>query len=261
MCLAGAKTSSTTSDYLKQILNLTHFKDEQILDLVAESIARLDDALSSNESLLLTEANKIYLNRDRQINLSFIDEIVAKFGAEVESLNFENGDDSAARINKWCEEKTENKIKNLIGRDEIKSHTGCILINATYFKAQWRHPFKSWKTTNDMFCMENGERKETRIMEMTVTLKICQDIAGLKARVCQLPYKGETVFMSIILPNEDIELREFVKLSEIEDKIDCPTLRQAFEQECKHLVDIYLPKFKVEYKTEVYCCFRIFTRK
>ena len=60
MCLAGAKTSSTTSDYLKQILNLTHYKDEQILDLVAESIARLADALSSNESFLLE-------NRKRKI--------------------------------------------------------------------------------------------------------------------------------------------------------------------------------------------------
>ena len=59
MCLEGAKTDSTTSDYLKQILNLTHFKDEQILDLVAESIARLDDALSPNEDFLLLEANKI----------------------------------------------------------------------------------------------------------------------------------------------------------------------------------------------------------
>ena len=59
MCLAEAKTGSTTSDNLKQILNLTHFKDEQILDLVAESIARLDDALSPNEDFLLLEANKI----------------------------------------------------------------------------------------------------------------------------------------------------------------------------------------------------------
>jgi len=70
MCLAGAKTGSTTSDFLKQILNLTHFKDEQILDLVAESIARLDDALSPNEDFLLLEVNKIYLNRERRINSS-----------------------------------------------------------------------------------------------------------------------------------------------------------------------------------------------
>ena len=35
MCLAGAKTGSKTSDYLKKNLKLTHFNDEKILDLVA----------------------------------------------------------------------------------------------------------------------------------------------------------------------------------------------------------------------------------
>jgi serpin B len=253
MCLAGAKTDSKTSEYLKQILNLTQFNDEKILDLVAESITRLNDSLSLNESFILTEANKMYLNQDKHINSSFINEIVEKFRSEVENLNFANSDESAASINKWCEEKTESKIKNVIKPDEITSQIGCILVNATYFKATWQYPFKSWKTRDAIFCMENGIRKETQIMKMTVHLKICKDIRGLKARVCQLPYKGETMFMSIILPNEDMELNEFVKLSEIEDTIDCLTLKKAFEQECEHLVNINLPKFKVEYNTEV--CF------
>ena len=188
----------------------------------------------------------MYLNSEKQINASFIDEIVEKFGAEVENLNFKNRHESAARINKWCRVKTENQIKQIIDPAH-KSRASClILINAIYFKATWHHQFNSKNTHERDFFLENGHVAPLRMMTNILNLKICENMPGLNAGVCQLPYKGKTVFMSIILPQT-----QEIKINEIEERLDILMLKKCFEQDAEKSVKITFPKFKFEYEKEV----------
>ena len=76
MCLAGAEKDSETSLRLKQILDLNNFKDEEIFNLIKESIAHIE-SLQNDDDLILKEVNNIYINADKNVNDKFIKDINA----------------------------------------------------------------------------------------------------------------------------------------------------------------------------------------
>ena len=64
--------------------------------------------------------------------------------------------------------------------------------------------------------------------------------------VCELPYDGNDVSMSIVLPNRG------TNLSEIEEKIDLNFIEHLINAtKTSQKVNIHLPKFKLEYKNDV----------
>jgi len=69
---------------------------------------------------------------------------------------------------------------------------------------------------------------------------------GLKAKVCQFLYEGDKIAMTVILPNEDVQI------DDIEKTLDAKILKTLLnEPVVESKVLVYLPKFKLEYKTEV----------
>ena len=79
----------------------------------------------------LSVANKVYLNSqfDGKYNLDLIRK------DSVENIKM---DSSAAGImNSWIEDKTHDKIKDLISESNINIDTAMVLINAIYMKRQW----------------------------------------------------------------------------------------------------------------------------
>ncbi len=95
--------------------------------------------------------------------------------------------------------------------------------------------------------MDNNHVRPVRMMTKILNLKICEQIPGLNAGVCQMPYKGQNVFMSILLPKT-----QATKINEIEQRLDLLKLKQCFEQARERSVNITFPKFKFEYENEVF---------
>jgi serine protease inhibitor len=77
---------------------------------------------------------------------------------------------------------------------------------------------------------------------------------GLDAKTCQLPYMGNNVSMTIILPNEG------AKLSDVERHLSYAKIYNILDHLLKNgehnhqKVNVQLPRFKLEYKDEVYGC-------
>ena len=72
------------------------------------------------------------------------------------------------------------------------------------------------------------------------------DLNDLSATVCKLPYAGETIFLTIILPNRE------VNLTFVEKQLNSKKLHEVLSRNFyKEKVNIHLPKFKMEYKIEV----------
>ena len=56
------------------------------------------------------------------------------FHSDIKTMNFGDSEAAADTINKWVEDRTRNKIKDLIQPDMINEDTRLILVNAIYFK-------------------------------------------------------------------------------------------------------------------------------
>ena len=75
--------------------------------------------------------------------------------------------------------------------------------------------FKKEMTSQQDFFLENGTQTRCDMMRLNgKKFNIMIQPNGLLATICELPYVGERISMSIILPDRG------VKLSEIESKLD-----------------------------------------
>lgn len=60
-------------------------------------------------------------------------ELASLFSAEFQAVDFAAAD-AAELINGWVEQKTKEKIKDLIKADQLSNNTKMVLVNAIYFK-------------------------------------------------------------------------------------------------------------------------------
>ena len=150
---------------------------------------------------------------------------------------------NAEQVNKWCNEKTNGKIKKII--DEANKDTRMILINAIYLKANWKEPFEKKNTEKRNFKNSNGEIVNVETMKAEYDLiKYYKDE---KIEMIELPYDDENLSMIILLPNSK---KYSSTLNYIQkEKIDFTKLINKLHN-TKNVI-LYLPKFEFEYSSKL----------
>ena len=76
---------------------------------------------------------------------------------------------SVDQVNEWCSEKTHGKITKIL--DELNSNVLMLLLNAVYFKADWKYPFDPIDTYPGDFTNVKGETKKVKFMSQINTFK------------------------------------------------------------------------------------------
>jgi serpin B len=242
LCYPGAR--GATQSELKKLLSYESYSDQDILDL-NESFHTSMNALAS-ENVALEMANKIYPKKGYELNQQYIEVVRKNFKSDIEPVNYDNASEAAGIINSWVAQKTQNKIKDLISPDAIDGLTRIILVNAIYFKGNWVNKFDANSTIQEDFHSESGSKVKVDMMRvMKKQLKYLANPANLEACVLELPYIDHNVSMTIILPNEN------TSLSKIENDLDSSKIKEILETHRSAKVNVYLPKFKLEYKKEV----------
>jgi serpin B len=244
MSLLGARNNTETQ--LKNLLNFNILPDNFNLN---EANARLFKYLNQfkDNNITLNIANKIYPRQGLSIKNDFLVELKNVFQSSIEEMDYSNPTLAASLINSWVANQTNNKIENLLNPEIIDENTAMILINAIYFKAKWLYKFDKKDTKKDKFYLEDGTNKDVDMMHLSSGLfKFRRNPANLDVTVCEFPYAGRPISMTIFLPNEN------VKLSEIEKVLDFEKIMSVFEvQAFRTKVDVFLPKFKFEQEFEV----------
>ena len=151
-------------------------------------------------------------------------------------------------INDWVEEETKNKIKNLIKPESLGQDTNLILVNAIYFKADWKYKFDKTKTEEKDFYVEGGNPQKAPTMYLSGSDFEVADISTLKSQMLRLPYKGDRIVLDILLPDAK-ENGGYVSVGEVEKTLEekGEGLKEEFEKrKSVYEVLVTLPKFKVE---------------
>ncbi|EFA04601.2 leukocyte elastase inhibitor [Tribolium castaneum] len=195
--------------------------------------------LGSLKDVTLLTANKIYGNQAKSKFLkAFEDCVVKNFGSEIELLDLGEPKGAARIVNKWVEDKTREKIKNIVNEALFNNkNLSLVLINAIYFKGDWLSTFKEQSTKKDKFYLEDKTAIEVEMMHQKEHFYY-KDDQELGAQIIEMPYKGSTVKMMIILPKDGIG-----KLEEKLPKTDLKKLTDGLKRTELHL---FVPKFKME---------------
>ncbi|XP_030848398.1 leukocyte elastase inhibitor-like [Strongylocentrotus purpuratus] len=143
-------------------------------------------------------------------------------------------------INDWVSKQTEGKIKNLIAPGILNDLTSLVLVNAIYFKANWKSTFRAYNTTQDTFKVFD-ERKNVpaSLMSQEERFYLAVDKTN-DCLVLEMPYQGNNLSLLIALPTKDDGL------GQLETKLSVDVL-QSWDAGLEwREVDVLLPKFKVE---------------
>ena len=189
MAIGGAR--GTTADELRSGLQLGPSSLAEIDGGYQSLIALLT---SLDPSVAMSIANSVWYRNTFPFNQSFLDGASKYFGATVSGLDFNDSPASAATINSWVKDKTNGKITSIV--DKVESDDVMFLINAIYFKGQWRRRFNPNITQSGPFHSVRGDQP-AHLMRGT------DDMAYAESATFQavdLAYGDSAFTMSILLP-------------------------------------------------------------
>lgn len=202
MTYAGARGNTES-----QMADVLHFTQGQqgthsafnALDLKLESDPiNLD---KDQEPLKLNIANAVWAEQTYAFLPEFLDRLAINYGAGIHLADFVNNFNNERRsINDWVSDKTEDKINDLLPDGSLNADTRMVLVNAIYFKADWRSQFDADSTYDATFHLLDGT--EVTAPTMNDVKYGLPYVIGNGYQAVELAYAGETAAMDIILPDE-----------------------------------------------------------
>ncbi|XP_049309159.1 serine protease inhibitor 42Dd isoform X1 [Bactrocera dorsalis] len=202
------------------------------------------DANATEDAPKLRMANRVYVNESLELSAKFNELAKTSFESEAVPTKFADAANAVQTINTWVEHETEGKIKNLLQPDAVNAETSAILVNAIYFKAKWLHPFSAFSTSDHEFRMSDGQTSSVPMMYGDERVKY-GELADLDAKAVELPYKNSDLSMLVLLPNK------VDGLAALEQKLSNADLNLIVERMRGADVDIFLPKFRIEFEVDL----------
>ncbi|XP_006837605.1 PREDICTED: serpin B7 isoform X2 [Chrysochloris asiatica] len=204
----------------------------------------LSEINASHKDYELSIANGVFAEKVFDFHRNYIDCAEKLYNARVERVDFTNDvEDTRYKINKWIENETHGKIKNVFREGSISSSAVMVLVNAVYFKGKWESAFTKSETLKGRFKSPKCPGKEVPMMhqEQRFNLSVIKDPA---MQVLELRYHGG-ISMYILLPESNIK--------QIENKLTFQNLMEWTNPRKmrSHYVEVFLPQFKIEKNYEI----------
>ncbi|MGC8979739.1 serpin family protein [Caldisericum sp.] len=244
MVYEGAKGKTA-----EEIRSVFHFPSDNTV--LRESYQNIFNIINRGSTLnekdivyKLNTANALWVQKDYKLLGSYVSLITKYYNGEIQNLDFINNVKQAVTtINTWVENKTANRIKNLVSEDVVKS-AKMVLTNAIYFKGEWLDKFSEGSTKDKDFKITPSLTIKVPMMEQVTHLKYAESV---DAQLLELPYKSypnEGLSMLILLPKNN-------DLTSLEKNLNIQTLSELVSKLGTYKVDVSLPKFKIETKTRM----------
>ncbi len=190
----------------------------------------------------LSAANALWPEQSHSFRDDYFELVEHYYGGRASRLDFRNQpEQSRLTINRWVEQKTKDKIKDLIPAGLIDSLTRLVLTSAIYFKGSWLREFDPDLTRSADFYPAQGGSAKVPMMVRTDDEAIFDYFETDDLQVVSLPYRGEELAMTILLPKQG-------KLENFEAGLDYEKIISYRPMLSRQRVDLFLPRFKFETK-------------
>ncbi len=185
----------------------------------------------------LAVANALWAQKDYGILAEFLELAKTGFDGKLQEVDFVSASEKArTTINAWVEERTNEKIKDLIAKGVLDSMTRFVLTNAVYFKGDWASKFNEERTEDAPFTLASGDRIDVPMMNQVKKFGYMETDAF---QALELPYVDDELSMIILLP------KKLDGLTELEKGLTPESLSQILEDIHKQEVVVSIPKFKM----------------
>ena len=198
--------------------------------------------------MTLTIANSAWANHNRENHFEFAPGFTSRLGADFRaqalSADFATKEGLDA-INGWASKNTNGKIKEVVTARVLKP-LSFVLMNATYFKANWQNPFSARSTSLDQaFFRADGTESKVEMMSSGREYGYAETAS---AQTMELPYAGGNASMIIVLPKQGIKLSALLKDA---DGPLTAAFWQKLAQTPRKMARFAMPKFGFSYDVDL----------
>lgn len=230
MILNGA--NGATYDSIKTLLELNGLTEQEINQSYQSLINQL---VNLDPNVTFNIANSIWYLNSMNFEQEFINTNKTYFNAEVEGLDFSNTS-AIDIINNWVNQNTNGKIIEIL--ESIPRDAVMYLINAIYFKADWKYQFDQSLTIDGLFTNAVGSNLTCKMM---IQANKFNYLSNDLFQAVDLPYGDSLFSMTILLPNQDKDIDEIINLFNHNNWnlwLDSFKVKEG---------QIWLPKFEIKY--------------
>ena len=233
MALTGAR--GQTAEEIRSVL---HLQRDSAYDVSLGSLlADLAKAANTGGNELLT-ANGLWVQEGFQIQPAFENTLANSYLAPLTPVDF-IGHSEAARtqINRWTEEHTKEKIKNLFPPGSLDSQTRLALTSAIYFYGKWQQPFVTSRTQPGPFIRAAGGPTQASFMNQTSYFGYTETAS---AQILEMRYAGTGIAFDVLLP------KTVADFAGLEKSLTEENLKAWLGKLSSRNVQVSLPKFRAE---------------
>ncbi|MGB9893992.1 MAG: serpin family protein, partial [Candidatus Saccharicenans sp.] len=190
----------------EEIRKVFHFPEDKTV-LRKAFLEAISEMNKEDRKYELRIANALWPQRDYQFQSEYFRTIEQYYKGTVINQDFKvDSEKSRLTINKWVEEKTAGKIKDLLAPGTVNSLTRLILTNAIYFKGNWEYQFDQRNTRQENFRVR--AEKTVKVEMMSLRDKNFNYAETAELQMLELPYEGLELSMLILLPRDNLSAIE-----------------------------------------------------
>jgi serine protease inhibitor len=235
MTYAGARGETAV-----QMAQTLRFQlDEAVLHPAFGHLEAMLNEIEQKGDIHLRVANALWPHVKYKFLPEYLALLAKYYGTSVTTVDYAQQAEAARQaINAWVEEKTADKIKNLIPAGVLDALTRLVLVNAVYFKGNWASQFEPDLTEEQPFWLSTGEAVDAPLMRQTGEYGYAErdDL-----QILELPYIGRDLSMIVLLP------RENDGLVDLQEKLTAANLTRWTDRLWPTEVEVLLPKFKLTF--------------
>jgi serpin B len=233
MALVGAR--GQTAAEIQSVLRL-HY-DSTYDAALASLLADLDKAANNDGNQLLT-ANGLWVQKGFAILPAFENTLANNYHAPLTPLDFVAAPEAArSQINRWTEEQTKEKIKDLFPAGSLNAQTRLVLTSAIYFYGKWQDPFLTSRTLPAPFTLPSGAAAQADFMNQTSHFGYAETPS---AQILEMRYAGSGIAFDVLLP------KLVTGLPDLEKSLTPENLTGWLGHVATQNVQVSLPKFRAE---------------
>lgn len=231
MVLDGAK--GETAEEICQVLGYGAGETEAVNEYCLSMLQQLP---ALDKKTKLTIANAIFVDDGWPLQDNYKRTVGKYYQAEVSNLNFADGAASLKAINGWCSDHTNGLIPQIL--DKVDRDMLAYLLNALYFKSQWKDKFDKANTSDEFFTDESGTRGKLPMMKQNKAYGYTETDVYQAVR---LPYGNGAFSMYVFLPKEKYGVSDVTASLR---QANWDLVRDALST-CE--VNLWLPRFETKY--------------
>ncbi|XP_012871719.1 PREDICTED: neuroserpin [Dipodomys ordii] len=205
---------------------------------------------AEDSQYVMKMANSLFVQNGFHVNEDFLQMMKKYFNAEVTHVDFSQNVAVANTINKWVENNTNNLLKDLVSPRDFDSITHLALINAIYFKGNWKSQFRPENTRTFSFTKDDESEVHIPMMYQQGEFYYGEfsdgsNEAGGIYQVLEIPYENDDLSMMLVLSRQE------VPLAALEPLVKAQLIEEWANSVKKQKVEVYLPRFTVEQEIDL----------